>query len=97
LVAPNKCAHGEKPITFNNPVLQCHVEVGAQTITGVKYINLADGTVTVEPKELTIQYNATGVGCPYGTTSNGLFTTGNTIIKGVKKGTATVVKLKWDA
>jgi hypothetical protein len=91
-----ECKHGKQPITFINTTLNCHVEVGAQTINGVKYHNLEGGLVTVEPKELAVEYNATGVGCPYGTLSNGQLTTGNTIITGEKKGTTEMVSLKWD-
>jgi hypothetical protein len=90
-----ECKHGKQPITFNNSTLNCHVEVGEQEITGVKYNNLADGTITVEPTELAVKYNATGVGCPYGTLENGQFTTGNTIITGERAGK--MVEVKWDA
>jgi hypothetical protein len=40
--------------------------------------------------------NATGSGCPYGTTTIGQVTAGNSIITGEKKGTRMMVNLKWD-
>jgi hypothetical protein len=92
-----ECKHGKQPITFNNTTLNCHVEVGEQTVSGVKYHNLPDGTVTLEANELAVQYNATGVGCPYGTLSNGQFTTGNTIVTGENPKTGTMVNISWDA
>jgi hypothetical protein len=92
-----ECKHGKQPITFNNTTLNCHVEWAEQTITGVKYHNIGGGLITVEANELAVQYNATGVGCPYGTLNNGLFTTGNTILTGEKKGTNEMVNLAWDA
>ncbi len=95
--APNTCKHGEKPIHFTNTNLNCKVEVGEQTVTGVKYHNLPDGTVTVEATNLAVAYNATGLGCPYGTESNGVFTTGNAIVTAEKKGTSEMVEVKWDA
>jgi hypothetical protein len=91
-----ECKHGKQPITFNNTTLNCHVEVGEQTITGIKYHNFADGTVTVESTALAVQYNATGVGCPYGTKTNGQFTTGNTILTG-EDITGAMVPLSWHA
>ena len=82
----------------------CTVEVGTQKVTGlVKYHNLklnaaktehetvASGlgeTITVEAKELTLTYNSTGTGCPFGTTHNGLYTTGNAIVSGSRGGVA---------
>jgi hypothetical protein len=92
-----ECRHGKQPISFSNTTLNCHVEWGEQTITGVKYHNIAGGLVTVEGNELAVEYNATGVGCPYGTLNNGQFTTGNTILTGEKKGTTEMVNLAWDA
>ncbi len=94
---PNACRHGEKPIHFTSTNLNCKVEIGEQTVAGVKYQNLADGTVTVEQQNIAYTYNAIGAGCPYGTTSNGLLTTGNFIITGEKKGTSEMVEVKWDA
>ncbi len=94
---PNLCKHGEKAIHFTNTTLNCKVEVGEQTVTGIKYHNLVDGTVTVEATNLAVTYNATGAGCAYGTLSNGLFTTGNAIVTGEKKGTSEMVEVKWDA
>lgn len=93
----NKCAHGEKPITFSTTVLDCKVEVGAQTIGGIGFHNVIQngkGTITLERTNTSFQYNATGTGCPYGTTSNGLYTTGNTILKGERGGA--VVNITWD-
>jgi hypothetical protein len=105
--APNTCNHGEKPIEWKTAApLECKVEIGAQTLNGVKYHNLnAAGeavetygqTVTVEQKELGLQYNATGKDCPYGTTSNGLFTTGNFILTGELDGTSTMDNVSWHA
>ena len=88
--ATTECVHGKKPILVTTGAFNCTVEVGAQQLKGlVKYHNLkgaetvASGqgeTITVEAKELELTYNAFGTGCPFGTTSNGLYTTGNAII-----------------
>jgi hypothetical protein len=80
--APNTCKYGEKPMHVNSTVLSCKVEVGEQTVKGVVFHNLVDGTLTVEANELAFNYKATGVGCPYGEKTNGQFTTGNTIVTG---------------
>lgn len=96
--AGNHCKHGEKPITFENAVLGCKVEIGEQTIEGVEYHNIevgGKGAVTLVANNLAVQYNAAGVGCSYGTTSNGLFTTGNGILRGERGGSA--VDIGWDA
>lgn len=92
------CAPGSSPIVFENPVLGCKVEVGAQTIEGVKYHNISVGgvgAVTLEANGLNLGYKASGVGCPYGETNNGLYTTGNAIIKGERGGS--IVAVSWDA
>ncbi len=81
----NNCEHGQKSIHYENTNLNCKVEIAAQTISGVKFHNLEDGTITVEQPNLAFSYNASGSGCPYGTTSNGQATTGNFLIKGEKK------------
>lgn len=92
------CAAGSSPIMFENTLLGCKVEVGAQTISGVKYHNITiggAGAVTLETNNLAIAYNAIGVGCPYGTTTNGLYTTGNAILRGEREGG--IKALSWDA
>jgi hypothetical protein len=102
--AGHNCAHGAEPIDIT--FAGCKVEVGAQTIEGIKYHNLnAAGTtvgsgegskVTIEPVINTkIVYNAKGANCEYGTTSNGTYTTGNTIVTGEREGKA--VEVRWDA
>jgi hypothetical protein len=101
--AGNKCAHGEKPFVFGFP--NCTVEIGAQTLVNkVRYKNLAGGLITIETPTgavgdpfLEFTYNAFGSACPFGTLSNGQYTTGNTLITGEKKGTNTMVNLKWDS
>jgi hypothetical protein len=101
--AGNKCAHGEKPIVFAIP--NCKIEIGAQTLVNkLRYHNLAGGLITVETPTgavgdpfLEFTYNATGATCPFGTLNNGQYTTGNTLITGEKKGTNTMVNLKWDS
>jgi hypothetical protein len=80
--AGNLCKYGEKSLHFNSPVLNCKVEVGEQTVNGIVYHNLVDGTVTIEGTELAVAYKATGVGCPYGEKTNGQYTTGNAIVTG---------------
>ncbi len=89
------CAHGNRPIHFTNSILNCKVEWGAQTTEGVKYHNLEGGLITVEMPELQVQYNSTGAGCAYGTTTNGLFTTGNFIFEGRRGGAK--VNISWDS
>lgn len=64
----------------------------------MKYHNITlseKGAVTLEMPNLAVQYNASGVGCAYGTTSNGIYTTGNQILKGEREGQIT--SLEWDA
>ncbi len=91
-----KCEHGvgAAPIHFENTNLNCKVEVGRQTVTGIKYHNLPDGTITVEAPEVAVEYTATGSGCPYGTHTNGLFTTGNAIVTGEDTVTGNMVNIK---
>ncbi len=91
----NLCEAKQKPIHFSIP--NCKVEIGKQTITGIDYHNQVGGTVTVEIKDLAFEYTATGTACPYGTTKNGLFTTGNMILQANKKGgTEEPVEISWD-
>ena len=101
-VKPMDCTHGINPITVTTGAFNCTVEVGTQEITGlVNYHNLklnaaktehetvksGEGeTITVEAKELTLTYNSFGLGCPFGTTHNGLYTTGNAIVSGSRSG-----------
>ncbi len=95
--AGKECKHGKQPIELSFGG-SCKVEIAQQTIEGVKYHNLADGTVTVEMANLgEIEYSATGLMCPYGTTSNGILTTGNVILTAEKKGTTDMLNLKWHA
>ena len=92
-VAPNLCKHGEKPIDIVTPT--CKVEVGEQTIEGIKYKNLADGTVTVEGVGLKgLTYNAKGASCEFGTTHNGEYATGAAIVTGERGGA--MKEVKWD-
>ena len=99
-VAGKKCKHGESPIVFQTKApLECKVEVAEQTVEGITYHNLADGTITLNVPEAgaaKLTYNATGKDCPFGTLSNGNFTTGNVIITGEKKGTTEMVNISWD-
>lgn len=93
-----QCQHGSSPIVFENTILKCKVEIGSQLISGVTYHNVLVGgfvAVTAAANNLSATYNATGVGCPYGTTSNGLFTTGNIIFRGERGGS--FVHFAWDA
>ncbi len=92
----NACAYGKQSLHFTNTVLNCKVEVGAQTVSGVKYHNLtAENTVTIEAPELTVSYKASGSGCEYGESTNGLFTTGNAIVEGRRGGVK--VNVAWDS
>ena len=100
------CAHGGGNSPIELVFAGCKIEVGAQTLKGIKYHNLnAAGTtvgsnegtkVTVEPVVSGITYNAAGANCNYGTTSNGSFTTGNTIVTGTRPA-GTVVDVRWDS
>jgi len=97
-----ECKHGQKPITFNNTKLECKVEVGQQTIEGVKYhagpTIGGKPTVTLEANNLVVEANTSGAGCPWGTSKLGTYTTGNTIITGAVKGSETEMReIKWDA
>ncbi len=99
------CSHGAGNSPIDVEFTGCKVEVGAQTLKGVKYHNLnaagttvgsGEGTkVTVEPVVTGITYNAAGANCNFGTTSNGTYTTGNTIVTGERGGAA--VELRWDS
>ena len=98
--AGKECKHGKQPIVFETKApLECKIEIGEQTIEGITYHNLADGTITVNFPETgapNLVYNATGKECPFGTLSTGNFTTGNFIVTGEKKGTETMVNISWD-
>ena len=104
--AAKVCAHGAGNAPIDIEFTGCKIEVGAQTLKGVKYHNLTaagatvgsnEGSkVTVEPVVSGITYNAAGANCPYGTTSNGSFTTGNTIVTGTRPA-GTVVEVRWDS
>ena len=103
--AEKVCKHGAGNAPIDIEFTGCKVEVGSQALNGVKYHNLnAAGTtvgsnegtkVTVELAISGITYNAVGANCPYGTTSNGSYTTGNTIVTGERGGAA--VDIRWDA
>lgn len=91
------CASGSSPVVYENAVLGCKIEIGAQTLFGVNYHNIdINGitAITLEQPNVGTEYTATGVGCPYGSTSNGLITTGNVIFRGERNGI--VVPLRWD-
>jgi len=91
--AGKECKHGKQPITIVTPT--CTVEIGEQTINGIKYHNVGT-TVTVEAINLTnIKYNAKGSSCDFGTTENGVYTTGTAIVEGRRSGAE--VEIKWDA
>jgi hypothetical protein len=92
--AGKECSHGKQPIIYTFP--GCKFEIGAQTINGIAYHNLADGTITVERNNLQYTYNAIGAACEYGTLNNGTWTTGNFILTG-ERPTGTMVELKWDS
>ena len=97
--AGKECKHGKQPFVFQTKApLECKIEIGEQTLEGIIYHNLADGTITVNLPEagVPITFNATGKDCPYGTLNNGNFTTGNFIITGEKKGTTEMVNISWD-
>ena len=88
------CKHGAGNSPIDIAFTNCNVEVGAQTLKGIKYTQVGQ-TVTVEPSVTGITYNSEGAACPYGTTSNGTYKTGNTIVSGERGGVA--VEVKWDA
>jgi hypothetical protein len=101
-----ECAHGKQPIEYQTAApLECKIEIGAQTLNGVKYHNLnaAEETVETNGQTITVEatniggvtYNAIGKDCPYGTTHNGEFTTGNAIITGDIHGTSTMTNISW--
>lgn len=92
-----ECKIGKQPITFQTaPPLECKVEVGAQTVEGINYINV-ENHITLEAKEIKkLKYNATGKDCNFGETENGRYTTGNVTIKGETLG-GVAVPIKWDA
>jgi hypothetical protein len=102
---PKTCRHKEKSIHWQTkPPLECKVEIGEQTVSGVKYQNLdAAGqavetngqTITVEQSEVAIKYHATGKDCPYGTLENGLLTTSNFILTGDIDNTNTMTSILW--
>ena len=98
--AGKECKAGKNPIIFQTKApLECKVEVAEQTVEGITYHNLADGTITINVPEAgvpTLNYTATGKDCPFGARTNGNFTTGNVIITGEKKGTETMVNISWD-
>jgi hypothetical protein len=107
----HNCAHslgssheaGKEPITVQAPGLGCTAEVGAQKVVGnVTYHNVVEGngSITVETPPIAtplgLTYNSFGVGCPYGTTTNGKYTTGHAIVEGFTEAGAQR-EIKWDA
>jgi hypothetical protein len=99
-----ECKHGKSPIVFQSVApLPCKVEVGEQTISGVKYhVGPTRGqpTITLEANNLAVVATATEAACPWGTGSIGTYTTGNTIITGATVGgttEASMRKIVWDA
>jgi hypothetical protein len=100
-----ECKIGKNPVSLSSAALQCTLEIGAQTIEGVKFHegpergNPKKKTITLEANNLAFEYTAFGTGCPYGVTKNGLYTTGNTIVTGSKKGSVAepeMVGIAWD-
>jgi hypothetical protein len=89
-----ECLHGKQSIHYTNTMINCKIEIAEQTISGLKYHNLEDGTITVETPGLTVQFNALGAGCPYGTSNNSEWTTGNYILTGERGGK--MVTVEWD-
>jgi hypothetical protein len=91
-----KCEHLQKPIHFSIP--GCKVEVGKQTIekgiTHHEVITNGKKAVTVEANITELEYKATGVNCEYGTTKNGRYTTGNSVITATRP-EGTVVDVEW--
>ena len=98
-----ECKHGKNPIFFAvTGAFECRVEIGEQTIEGVKYhagpTIGGKPTITVEMTNLVMVANASGVACPWGTGKIATYTTGNTIITGAVKGSTTEMReIKWDA
>ena len=98
-----ECKHGKNPIFFAvTGAFECRVEIGEQTIEGVKYhagpTIGGKPTITVEMTNLVIVANASGVACPWGTGKIATYTTGNTILTGAVKGSETEMReVKWDA
>jgi hypothetical protein len=94
------CEFGQKPITYSTG--KCTVEIPGQTLKGFKYHNVKAGggkpaSITAEAGAgVAFSYNATGADCPYGATANGLITTSNFIVRGLKGESETETGLSWD-
>jgi len=92
-----KCGGGEE-LTISVPTPFCHITVPGQSGNGsVSFSNIGAPTeMTMQATVTGTKYTATGAGCPIaGTFSNGIWTTGNVIFKGEKKGTAEQVSLSF--
>jgi hypothetical protein len=95
------CEYGQKPITFSKA--GCTVEIPHQTLKGWRYHNVKAGggkpaSITAEATApgVSFAYTAAGANCPYGTTANGLITTSNFLVRGIKGGGAEETGLSWD-
>jgi len=97
---------GKEPITVTTGGFNCTVEVGTQTLktkvtfhalkAGVTVANNEGETITVTAEKLKeLKYNSFGTGCPFGTTENGEYITGNTIVEGTKASGAEQI-IRWD-
>ncbi len=99
-VGIHKCEHTKEPIVFTGS--GCIVEVGVQQIAGVEYSTIVDGAtgkkaVTADlggAENLT--YEARGVFCPFGTTSNGVLTFGRALLKADEKAFGLPTDFIWE-
>ncbi len=95
------CKHHEQGITITIP--GCTVIVPEQTgLKSIKYHNIVGPTgtkeITAEPLVSNITYDSMGAACPKqpaGTYNDGLFTTGNAIIKGTNPTTGAKTNIEW--
>jgi hypothetical protein len=92
----SKCEHGQKPIHWSIP--NCKLEWAAQTVEkGITHHPITTNgkkAVTIGVNIENLVYNATGTICPYGTTGNGRYTTGNSIATGTRP-EGTFVDIEW--
>jgi len=93
--AGKNCA--TEPITFE--AAGAKVEVGPQSLTGIKYHNVKPGTsekITVEALVKNVVGKCTGIFCGSSSFTNGEFTTGNTLATCAPKGSTTsTVPCNW--
>jgi len=97
-VGVHVCRHTAEPIVFT--AAGCTIEIGEVELVGVGYHTVMEGAqsvLTVEQNGIgEVSYEARGAQCEFGTTNNGVITTGNQIITGESTIGGAMVNFLWE-